>query len=75
MGAPIDSNSQQALTFSEAMPLEHKLNRLMFMLAATEAGLTNYVYEWWHWSYGDRYAAYWRESDVAMRSALYGSVI
>lgn len=75
MGAYIDAEEQNALTFSEAIPLEQKLNRLMFMFAATEAGLTNYVYEWWHWSYGDRYAAYWRKSDVVMRSALYGSVI
>ncbi|NBQ17951.1 hypothetical protein EBU24_06565 [bacterium] len=74
MGAPIDSNSQHALTFSETMPLEYKMNRLMFIIAATEAGLTNYVYEWWHWSYGDRYAAYWCESNPIARSALYGSV-
>jgi len=49
-------------------------NRLLFTIAATQAGLTNYVYEFWHFSYGDRYASYWRESHPALRSAIYGSV-
>lgn len=37
-------------------------NRLLFLIAATRAGLTSYVYEFWHFSYGDRYAAYWQEN-------------
>jgi len=49
-------------------------NRLLFVFAAAAAGLTNYLYEFWHFSYGDRYAAYWRSVDPALRSALYGAL-
>ena len=43
-------------------------------MAATKAGLTNYIYEYWHFSYGDRYAAFWQEEDASKRVAHYGSV-
>ncbi|HEV2601777.1 MAG TPA: hypothetical protein VGT41_05815 [Candidatus Babeliales bacterium] len=32
----------------------------------------NYTYEYWHFSCGDRYAAYWQESDPTKRVAYYG---
>ena len=35
------------------------MNRLYALMAVCKAGLTNYVYEWWHFSWQDRYAAYW----------------
>ena len=65
-----------ALTFSEDATLttEQRNNRLLFLIAATRAGLTNYLYEFWHFSYGDRYARYWRESDPKKRIARYGSL-
>jgi D-alanyl-D-alanine dipeptidase len=63
-----------APTFSEAITDVEKNNRLYSLLAAERAGLTNYVYEWWHFSYGDRYDLYWRESDLEEKIALYGSI-
>lgn len=59
-------------TFSEdaAVTDEHKKNRLLFLIAATSAGLINYVYEFWHFSYGDRYAAYWLGNSVACYNAV-----
>jgi D-alanyl-D-alanine dipeptidase len=33
-------------------------NRQILTAALTTAGLVNYPFEWWHWSYGDKYWAY-----------------
>jgi D-alanyl-D-alanine dipeptidase len=41
-------------------------NRFLFLVAATEAGLINYTFEWWHYSLGDRYASYWRNQPFAI---------
>jgi D-alanyl-D-alanine dipeptidase len=65
-----NSSKGGAPTFSDEVFEDHKLHRLLLLIAATRAGLTNYVYEFWHFSYGDRYACYWRGGD----HACYGSV-
>lgn len=61
-------------TLDERLLPHQQMNRLLLVIAATRAGLTNYLYEFWHFSYGDRYAAYWRESNCDLRTALYGSL-
>jgi D-alanyl-D-alanine dipeptidase len=63
-----------APTFSEEIAYKQKLNRLFLLLAATKSGLINYSYEYWHFSYGDRYAAYWLEKVPSKRVAIYGAV-
>lgn len=63
-----------APTYSEEITNEQKNNRLLALIAAAKAGLTNYVYEHWHFSSGDRYDSFWREQDVEKRSAQYGSI-
>jgi zinc D-Ala-D-Ala dipeptidase len=63
-----------APTFSESITDTQKKNRLYCLLAARRAGLVNYSYEFWHYSAGDRYAAYWQEQDAAKRCTLYGPV-
>jgi len=63
-----------APTFSENITKEQKVNRLYLLLAAAQAGLVNYVYEYWHYSDGDRYASYWKENDIQKRKAVYGPV-
>lgn len=60
--------------FTENIPTEQKMNRLYFLLAATKAGLIGYIYEHWHFSCGDRYAAYWTENDESRRCAVYGAI-
>lgn len=67
-------DSQLAPTFSEGITDAQKNNRLYCLIAAERAGLTNYVYEWWHFSLGDRYDVYWKDQDIQERIALYGSV-
>lgn len=65
-----------AFMFSEDVRVtdEQKKNRLLFLVAATRAGLTNYPNEFWHYSLGDRYAAYWRQADSDLRYSCYGAI-
>ena len=49
-----------APTFSEQASIEQKTNRFLCLIAAERAGLTNYPFEFWHYSAGDAYARWWR---------------
>lgn len=60
--------------FSENITPEQKMNRLYLLVAATKAGLISYIYEHWHFSFGDRYAAYWLEKNECNRLACYGPI-
>jgi len=50
-------NAQQE-TFSVNTNEQQRTNRLLLLQAATHAGLVNYGYEWWHYSFGDKAWAY-----------------
>lgn len=67
-------DNSQAPTFSEGITDIQKQNRLYCLIAAEHAGLTNYVYEWWHFSFGDRYSVYWQDQDNQEKVAQYGSI-
>ncbi|KKR96749.1 MAG: D-alanyl-D-alanine dipeptidase [candidate division TM6 bacterium GW2011_GWE2_41_16] len=62
--------NDQAKTLSENISVEQTQNRKMLLDAAAQAGLVNYGYEWWHYSYGDRAWAYVENKG----KALYGLV-
>jgi len=66
--------NKAAPTFSEDITDAQKRNRLYLLMAASEAGLVNYTYEYWHFSCGDRYAVYWQTHDSTKRVACYGAV-
>ena len=68
------SKNTTAATFSQDISDTQKNNRLYLLIAATNAGLVNYSYEYWHYSCGDRYASYWQESDATKRCAVYGAI-
>lgn len=55
-------------TFSENVTDEQLKNRMLLLRAATEGGLVNYGYEWWHYSYGDKPWAFVKKQ----KNALYG---
>ncbi len=61
--------NERAITFSDDITSAQKQNRYYMLLAAAKAGLTNYLYEYWHFSSGDRYAAFWTGCE-----ARYGSI-
>ena len=63
--------NDQAQTLSDNVSLEQRINREMLLNAAAKAGLVNYGYEWWHYSYGDRAWAYVENEE----KAIYGMVI
>lgn len=67
-------DSHLAPTFSEGITDKQKNMRLYCLVAAERAGLTNYVYEWWHFSFGDRYDVYWKNQKSQEKAALYGSI-
>jgi D-alanyl-D-alanine dipeptidase len=43
-----------APTFFPRLTPKAQQNRLMLIDAMSRAGFTNYIGEWWHWSYGDQ---------------------
>jgi hypothetical protein len=63
-----------APTFSEDITDEQKKNRLFFLMAGAQAGLTNYQLEHWHVGSDDKADAYWTEADPAQRVARYGAI-
>lgn len=66
-------NNTNAPTFSENIIDSQKRNRIYCLVAAERAGLTNYLYEFWHFSSGDRYDAYWKNQGPE-KMALYGPI-
>lgn len=62
--------NESAQTFSNNISDEIINNRLFLLVAAAEVGLINYPYEYWHFSAGDRYAAYWEH----LKQAVYNKV-
>lgn len=61
-----------APTYSHDLEEESRTNRMILIEAFQSAGLTNYLGEWWHWSYGDQgwalrtgaKIAYYGETDI-----------
>jgi D-alanyl-D-alanine dipeptidase len=60
--------NDQAKTLAENLSAEQAKNRELLLKAAAKAGLVNYGYEWWHYSYGDRAWAYIENK----KNAIYG---
>lgn len=65
-----NKSGPHAPTFSNTISHEQQLNRLLMLIAATRAGLTNYVFEFWHFSHGDRYASYWHGDNHARYNSI-----
>ncbi len=57
-------------THSNKITELQRQNRALLLQAASKAGLVNYPMEWWHYSIGDRYAAYL----LGAKYAIYGIV-
>ena len=59
-----------APTYYRKLSETARSNRLLLIEAMEAAGLTNYVGEWWHWSYGDQGWALRVGSPVAYYGAV-----
>lgn len=64
---PLESNN---LVYTDAVlpSAEAARNRQLLIDTMSSAGFVNYPYEFWHWSYGDRYWAY----ALRQKAAKYG---
>lgn len=51
-------------TYSKYISKEAENNRKILIKAMEKAGFINYPTEWWHWSYGDCYWAYFNKCDA-----------
>jgi D-alanyl-D-alanine dipeptidase len=73
MGSVIDDTSEHGKeynkTYSNIISAEGKQNRHLLIDVLSSQDFQNYPFEWWHWSYGDRYWAYHRNTN-----AIYASV-
>jgi D-alanyl-D-alanine dipeptidase len=67
-----DETASEGLCFSHSERLAGmaKENRHILFSALNAQGFVNYPFEWWHWSYGDRY---WAASG-AQAHALYDAI-
>lgn len=75
MGLPIDQWAQDvgaALSQTDSIYISQKAreNRFIMSKALLKVGFVNYPYEYWHWSYGDRYWAYCTKAPNAIYSSL-----
>ncbi len=61
-----DLDGVLSLTASPVISEEAKHNRSIMNNALATAGFVNYNYEYWHWSYGDRYWAYYKKKPHAI---------
>ncbi len=58
------------LTNSPLITKQQKANRALLYNVMVKEGFVNYPTEWWHFSYGDRYWAYYQKTPLA----IYGAV-
>lgn len=60
---------ESAYTDFQGLNEEQNKNRQMLIQVMTKTGFVNYPYEWWHWSYGDRYWGF-----MTGNKAIYGEI-
>lgn len=65
-----ENKNDESNTFSANLTKEQIQNRLLLLNVATMAGLVNYPYEWWHFSFGDRYFCYYTKNKTAIYSSV-----
>jgi D-alanyl-D-alanine dipeptidase len=53
MNAPLGAGRRAAPTYARGLSAESADNRRVLGEAMAAAGFTNYLGEWWHWSYGE----------------------
>ena len=64
------ASNNACYTAAQNISREAQLHRAVLTAALEAEGFINYPYEWWHWSYGDKYWAYGSHAE----QAVYGPV-
>jgi D-alanyl-D-alanine dipeptidase len=60
-----DEDGSISVTNSSRITTEAQKNRAIMSHVLTQVGFINYPTEYWHWSYGDRYWAYFKNQPYA----------
>jgi len=68
--AALDSHGSIILSNSQLISNTAKKNRKIMNEVMINAGFVNYLTEYWHWSYGDRYWAYHKGKNHAIYSSI-----
>lgn len=69
MGSPLNEAGPLMHTAAKGISPEAANNRRILLEAMGSAGFVNYSYEWWHYSFGDRYWALITEAPAALYGA------
>jgi D-alanyl-D-alanine dipeptidase len=76
MGTAVNDNPEASANacFTDApnIPGPARRNRVVLRKVLSDAGMTNYPTEWWHWSYGDRYWALSNGAAETLYGPMYG---
>lgn len=67
----LDTGARLSITDSPHISDEARRNRAIMSRALVQVGFINYPFEYWHWSYGDRYWAF----SVGSSHALFGPIM
>lgn len=70
LGSQLNEEGPRMATLAPHLPREVANRRRALLQAMVAAGFVNYPYEWWHYSYGDRYWAY----VTGAREAIYAGL-
>jgi zinc D-Ala-D-Ala dipeptidase len=65
-----DITGEISITQSQHISKEAQTNRNIMSKALESAGFVNYPFEYWHWSYGDKYWAYIKQKPHAIYNVI-----
>ncbi len=65
-----DTEDTLSITDSQVISAEAKHNRKIMSDVLKQVGFVNYPTEFWHWSYGDRYWAYFQKEPHALYDTI-----
>ena len=66
----VDADAELCATYSNLISDKVQQNRIILLEILEAQGFVNYSNEWWHFSYGDRYWAYYQHKKLAMYGAV-----
>lgn len=65
-----DISGEISMTQSAKISAQAKMHRLIMSQALEAAGFVNYPFEYWHWSYGDKFWAYTQNKSHAFYNTI-----
>ena len=66
MGTKYQEHTPKTITRSKELNQSQKYNRKTLLVAMRKAGFVNYPAEWWHFAYGDKMWAAYRNKKTAL---------